>query len=61
MVANEVNKFGQIFLIHSVENTKIWGNFHPFDFTPKSHLSTIVSCQGYYTFFPKRISESSCI
>jgi hypothetical protein len=42
MIVNEVNKFGQIFPIHRRrdENARIWGNFHPFDFTPKSHLPT---------------------
>jgi hypothetical protein len=46
-----VNKFGQIFPILGVENTMIWGNFHPFDFTSKSHLRRIILCQGYSTFF----------
>jgi hypothetical protein len=27
------------------------GNFHPFEFTPKSHLRRIILCQGYSTFF----------
>jgi hypothetical protein len=59
MVADKVNKFGQIFPIH--ERWRIWGNFHPFYFTPKSHLRRIISCQGYSTFFSKFISESLCI
>jgi hypothetical protein len=27
------------------------GNFHPFDFTSKSHLRRINLCEGYFTFF----------
>jgi hypothetical protein len=63
MIVNEVNKFGQIFPIHRRrdENARIWGNFHPFDFTPKSHLRRIILCQGYFTFFSKLISESPCM
>jgi hypothetical protein len=53
MVANEVNKFGQISLSIGVENKRIWGNFLPFDFTSKSHLPRINLCQGYSTFFSK--------
>jgi hypothetical protein len=51
MVANEVNKFGQIFPIHRRGKHKDIGNFHPFDFTRKSHLCRIVLCQRYFTFF----------
>jgi hypothetical protein len=63
MIVNEVNKFGQIFPIHRRrdENARIWGNFHPFDFTPKSHLRRIILCQGYFTLFSKLISESPCM
>jgi hypothetical protein len=38
MIANEVNIFGQIFPIHRRGKYKDLGTFHPFDFTPKSHL-----------------------
>jgi hypothetical protein len=52
-VANEVNKFGQIFpTFRGVGNTRIWDYFHPFDFTPKSHLLRIILCQGTPYFFP---------
>jgi hypothetical protein len=57
MVANEVNKFGQIFPIRSRRKY----NFHPFDLTSKSHLRRIILCQGYSTFFSKLISESRYI
>jgi hypothetical protein len=59
MFTNEVNKFGQIFLIYKRRNTRIWGNFHPFDFTPKSHLRRIILCQGYSTFFPNLFQNHS--
>jgi hypothetical protein len=52
MVANEVNKFRQIFPIHiGVENTRIQGDFHPFDFASKSHLRRTNLCEVYSTFF----------
>jgi hypothetical protein len=51
MVANELNKFGQIFPIYRRRKYND-GNFHSFDFTPKSHLRKIILCQGYTTFFP---------
>jgi hypothetical protein len=47
-----INKFGQIFPIHRRCKYKDIGNFHPFDFTSKSHLHRIILCEGYSTFFP---------
>jgi hypothetical protein len=38
-------------LFIGVENTRILCNFHPLDFTSKSHLRRIILCQGYSTFF----------
>jgi hypothetical protein len=46
MVANEVNKFGQIFPIHRRRKYK---------------ERRIIVCKGYSTFFSKLISESPCI
>jgi hypothetical protein len=55
MIANEVNKFEQIFPIHKRRKYKVIGigvgNFHPFVFTPKSNLRRNISFQGYSTFF----------
>jgi hypothetical protein len=51
MVANEVNKFGQIFPVHRRRKYKI-------DFTSKSHLRRIILGQEYSTFFSKLILES---
>jgi hypothetical protein len=41
MVANEIQFKFSLFIV--VKNNRIWGNFHPFDFTPKSHLRRIIS------------------
>jgi hypothetical protein len=51
MLANQVNKFGQIFPIHRRWKYKDKGNFQPFDFTSKSHLRKIILCHGNSTFF----------
>jgi hypothetical protein len=53
MLANEMNKFGQIFPIHRHRKYK--------DIGSKSHLRRIIVCQGYSTCFSKLISESLCI
>jgi hypothetical protein len=62
MVANEVNNSDKFSLFIGDENTGIWGNFHPFDFTPKKSFT-----QNYFVsrilhiFVSKFISESPSI
>jgi hypothetical protein len=56
LIANEVNKFGEIFPIHRRRKYK-----DHFDFTSKSHLGRMILCQGYSTFFFQTYFRITCI